>query len=81
VPSRKVLDRTITACAIKASVIEVDSVACCQGVCGFLKQIRGASISLRVQVLFMAIVAGRAVTGARGSGSVGGRSGLDSLRT
>jgi hypothetical protein len=36
------------------------------------EQVKGASTSLRVQILFMAIVAGRAVTGSRGSGSVRG---------
>jgi len=56
------------ACAIKASP------GCChQGGCEFLKQVKGASTSLRVQILSMAIAAGRAVTGARGSSSVGPR--------
>ena len=75
-PSKRVLGRAIAACAIKewaikAGVIEVDSGSYCQGGCGFTKQIEGASTSLRVHILFMAIVAGTAVTG---------RSGLDSLR-
>jgi hypothetical protein len=35
-----------------------------QGGCGFLEQVKGASTSLRVQNLFMAVVAGKAVTGA-----------------
>ena len=52
-------------------VAEVDSRSCCQGECRFLKPVKSASTSLRVQILFMAVVAGRAVTGARGSESVG----------
>jgi hypothetical protein len=52
----------IKACAIKAGVVEVDSRSCCQVGCGFLKQVKGASTSLPFQILFMAIVAGRAVT-------------------
>jgi hypothetical protein len=47
-------------------VVEVDS-----GSCGFLKQVKGASTLLRVQILFMDVMTGRAATGARGSGFVG----------
>jgi hypothetical protein len=36
-PSRPVLG-----CAIKAGVVELDSGSCCQGGCGFLKQIKGS---------------------------------------
>jgi hypothetical protein len=43
----------------------VDSESCCQGGCGFLKQVK-VWISFRVQIL-----GSRAVTGDRGSGSVG----------
>ena len=77
-------------CAIKAGAIRVSSRRvlsrrlrdlCHQGSfgcacgCGFLKQVKGASTSLRVEILFMAVV-----TRARGSRSVGasraGRSGF-----
>ena len=44
---------------------------CHQGWCGFLKQVKGESTSLLVQILFKTFVASRAA-GARGSGSVGG---------
>ena len=43
----------------------------CVCVCGFLKQVKGESTSLLVQIQFTAVAAGRAVTGARGSGSIG----------
>jgi hypothetical protein len=36
-----------------------------------LKQVKAISTSRRVQILFMTVAIGRAVTGARGSGSVG----------
>ena len=62
-----VLGRAITACAIKACVlkacairacvVKASSESCHQGGCGFLKQVKGASTSLRFH-----IVAGRAVT-------------------
>jgi hypothetical protein len=38
--SRLVLGRAITACVIKVGIVEVDSRLCCQGGCGFLKQVR-----------------------------------------
>ena len=60
-PSRRVLGR-----AIKASLG-----SCHQGGCGFLKQVKGESNSLLVQILLMAVVAVRAVPEARGSGSIG----------
>jgi len=41
---------------------------CQQGLCGFSKEVKGASTSPRFQIMFMA---GRALTGARGFGSVG----------
>jgi hypothetical protein len=68
VPSRRVRD-----IAIKAGVVEIDSRSYCQGGCGFLKQAKGASTLLRVQILFMTLVAvavGRAVMGTHGSGSI-----------
>ena len=58
-------------CAIKAGAVKVRLGSCHQGVRGFLKLVKGESISLLVQILFMAVVAGRAVTEARGSGSIG----------
>jgi len=60
---RWVPSRRVRGLAIKAGAAEVDSGSRCQGGCGFLKQAKGASTSLRVQILFMA---GRAVTGVRG---------------
>ena len=49
--------------------------SCHQGGCGcgdeFLKQVKGESTSLLVLILFMVVVAGRAVTGVRGSGCIG----------
>ena len=65
-PSRRVQDL-----ATKAVVAEVDYWSCCQGGCRFLKQVKGGSTPPRVQIPFMAVVAGRAVTGARGSRSIG----------
>jgi len=56
--SRRILGRAITACTIKGG--------CHQGGCEFSKQVKGESTSLLI-----AAVAGRAVTGARGSGSIG----------
>jgi len=65
----------IKTCAIKAGAVEGSSGSCHQGGggygCGFLKQVKGESTSLLVQILFMAVVADSVVTGARGSGSVG----------
>jgi hypothetical protein len=64
VPSRRVRDL-----AVKAGVMEADSGSCWQGRCKFLKHLEGASTSLRVQTLFMAVMvgrAGRAITGAYG---------------
>jgi hypothetical protein len=61
--------------AIKASVVEVNSGSRCQRGCGFLKQVKGASISIRVQVL-----SGRAVTSWLWvRRCLTGRSSLDSL--
>jgi len=57
-PSKRVSSRWILGRAVKVGA-------------GFLKQVKGASTSLRVQILFMAVAAGKAVTRARGSGSVG----------
>ena len=70
-PSRRVLGRALTARAIKAGAVKASWGSCHQGRCRFLKQFKGESASLLVQILFMAVVAGRAVPGARGSGSVG----------
>jgi hypothetical protein len=58
VPPRRVSSRWILGRAVKAGA-------------EFLKQVKGVSTSLQVQILFIAAVAGRAVTGARGSGSIG----------
>jgi hypothetical protein len=79
-PLRRVFGCAITVCAItrcaikagtiNAGVVEVDSRLYCQGGCKFLKQVKGVSASLRLQTLFIAIVAGRVVTGVCGSGSV-----------
>ena len=65
-PSRLVLSRAIAAyaikaCAIKACAIEAGAVmansgSCHQGRCRFLNRVKGASTSLRVQILFMAVV-------------------------
>ena len=55
--------------AIMGFAVKASSGSCHQGA-WFLKQVKGASASLRVQILFMAIVTGRAVMGARGSRSV-----------
>jgi hypothetical protein len=83
-PSRRFLGPIITACAIKAGVVEVDSRSCCQGECGFLKQVqRRIGIASVSDSLHGAIMVGRAVTGTRGSWFVScstGRSGLGSLR-
>jgi len=57
----------IKACAVKADVVNVDSGSCCQRRCGSLKQIKGVSTSLPVQILFIAVVVGRHARGARGS--------------
>lgn len=46
----------------------MDSRPCCQDGSGFLKQIKGASTSIPVQILFIAVVVGKAVTGALGFG-------------
>ena len=91
VPSKRVLSRRVPSWgAVKAG-----SGSCHQGWCrrggfwvmllrrgGFLKQIKGVSTSLRVQILFMAAVAGKAIAGARTSGFAPypvGRPGLGSL--
>lgn len=79
-PSRRFLGHAITACAVKACAVKVGLGSCHQGGCrrgGFwvvlsrwvqvLEAGQGASTSLRVQILFIAVVAGRAVTGARSS--------------
>ena len=42
-----------------------------QGECGFLKQVKGESTSLLVQILFTAVAVDRAVTRVRRSGSIG----------
>jgi hypothetical protein len=77
--SRAITACAIKACTIKACAVKAGSGSCHQGGChrggsaswrkggcGFLKQVKGASASLRVQILV-----GRAGTGARGSGSIG----------
>jgi hypothetical protein len=43
----------------------VDSKPCCQGEYRFLKQVKGASTSLRCEILFMAVMAVMAVVAAR----------------
>ena len=60
----------VLGCAIKACARDTSSDFCHQGWCGFLKQVKGESTSLLVQILFKTFVASRAA-GARGSGSVG----------
>src|SRR6266480_5674670 len=73
--TRAIMACPIKAVAIKAVAVKGSSGPCHQGEggygCGFLKQVKGESTSLLAQILFMAVVAGRVVTGARGSGSVG----------
>ena len=67
-PSRQVLDcaittYAITACDIKTCIAEVDSEPRCQSRCRFLKQVKGASISLWLQILYMVVEAARAANG------------------
>jgi len=54
VPSRRVPSRQAPDLTIMPGIVKVDSGSCCQGGCGLLKS---ASTSLRVQILFMAVVA------------------------
>jgi len=51
----------IKACAFKAGVVKVDSGSCCQRRYGSLKQIKGESTSLPIQILFIAVVVGSAL--------------------
>jgi hypothetical protein len=77
-PSRQVPSRRVLGSCYQSECCRVLG----QGGCGFLEQVKGASTSLRVQNLFMAVVAGRAVTGACGSEAVSAsRAGLGSLYT